>query len=87
MGPASLSISQAVISFTAFLPNFVEVGRADKGQIEGEVRLGEAAATIVALSIGALLSWLSNSPVPFAISSLMALVLVAMYETALRKDV
>lgn len=87
IGSASLSISQAVISFSAFLPNFVEVGKADKEDVENEVRLGEFAATAVALSIGALLSWLSQSGVPFLIAALMCLVLISTYETALRRDV
>lgn len=87
IGSASLSITQAVISFSAFLPNFVEVGRSNKDEISGEVRLGELAATAIALSIGALLSWLSGSTVPFGIAGFMSFVLVAMYEVALRKDV
>lgn len=87
IGSASLSITQAVISFSAFLPNFVEVGKADKEQIAGEVRLGELAATTIALSIGALLSWLSGSSIPFGIAAFMSFVLVAMYEVALRKEI
>jgi len=87
IGSASLSITQAVISFSAFLPNFVEVGKADKEQIVGEVRLGELAATSIALSIGALLSWLSRSSIPFGIAAFMSFVLVAMYEVALRKEI
>lgn len=87
LGSSSLAISQSVIAFTAFLPNFVEVGRADKDQIAGEVRLGETAAVVIALAIGALLSFLSGSRVPLYISAIMSAILVGMYETALRKDV
>lgn len=87
MGSSSLAISQSVIAFTAFLPNFVEVGRSNKDQIAGEVRLGETAAVVIALSIGALLSWLSGSKIPLYISAIMSAILVGMYETALRKDV
>jgi hypothetical protein len=65
----------------------VEVGKSDKAEIENEVRLGEAAAVTVALSIGALLSWLNASYIPFFVSAVMAFILVAMYETAMRKDV
>lgn len=87
IGSASLSLTQAVVSFTAFLPNFIEVGKADKDAIENEVRLGESAASVVALSIGALLSWLSGSPIPLLVAALMSFIIIAMYETALRKDV
>ena len=87
LGSSSLAISQSVIAFTAFLPNFVEVGRSDKDQIAGEVRLGETAAVVIALSIGALLSWLNGDRTPFLISAIMAFILIAMYEAALRKEV
>lgn len=86
-GGSALAISQAVGAFTAFLPNFVEVGKADKEAVQNEVRLGEFAAVVIALSIGALLSWLNESSVPFGLSAFMALVLVSVYEVALRKDV
>lgn len=87
LGSSSLAISQSVIAFTAFLPNFVEVGRADKDQIAGEVRLGETAAVVIGLAIGGLLSYLSESYVPLFIAAIMSAILVAMYETALNKDV
>lgn len=87
LGSSSLAISQSVIAFTAFLPNFVEVGRSDKDQIIGEVRLGETAAVVIALGIGAMLSWLNGDKTPFLISAIMAFILIAMYEVALRKEV
>ncbi len=87
LGTSSLAISQSVIAFTAFLPNFVEVGRSDKESITGEVRLGETAAVVIALGIGALLSWLNGDKTPFLISAIMSFILIAMYEAALRKEV
>lgn len=87
IGPATLAISQSVVAFTAFLPNFTEIGRSDKSAIEGEVRLGEIAAVFVAGGIGVLLSWLTGSNVPLVVSLLVSLLLVTMYETALRKEV
>ena len=86
LGSSSLAISQSVIAFTAFLPNFVEVGRSDKDQIANEVRLGETAAVFIAMSIGALLAWLSASKIPLYVSAIMSFVLVAMYEVAMRKE-
>jgi len=87
LGTATLAISQSVVAFTAFLPNFVEVGKSDPEDIQGQVRLGETAAVVIALGIGSLLSWLSGSSVPFMISSIMCFILVAMYEAAMRKEV
>lgn len=87
LGSSSLAISQAVIAFGTFLPNFVEVGRANKDSISGEVRLGEGAAVATALSVGLLLGWLNGSAVPFYIAAAMSLVLIGLYETALRKEV
>lgn len=86
-GVATLAVTQAVGAFTAFLPNFTEVGRSNKEEIAGEVRLGETAAVVIALSIGSLLSWLTSSPIPFFVAAIMTFILVAMYETALRKEV
>lgn len=87
LGSSSLAISQSVIAFTAFLPNFVEVGKSNPDDIRNSVRLGETAAVVIALSIGALLSWLNGDRTPFLISGIMAFILIAMYETALRKEV
>jgi hypothetical protein len=86
-GIATLAITQTVGAFTAFLPNFTEIGRSDKDSVEGEVRLGETAAVVIALSVGGMLGWLTGSAVPFYISVLMTFILIAMYEAALRKDV
>lgn len=87
LGTATLAVTQSVVAFTAFLPNFVEVGKADKGEVLNEVRLGETAAVVIAFAIGALLSWLVHSPVPFFISAVMCFVLVALYEVALQQEV
>lgn len=84
---SALAITQTVMSFNAFLPNFLDVSKADKESAANEVRLGEFAAVVVALAVGAMLSWLYGSSVPFGISAFMAFVLVSVYEVALRKDV
>lgn len=86
-GVGALAITQTVTAFTAFLPNFTEIGKAEKERVEGEVRLGETAAVVIALSVGGLLSWLTGNSIPFFISVLMTFILVAMYETALRREV
>jgi hypothetical protein len=87
VGSSSLAISQSVIAFTAFLPNFLEVGKSDPESVRGQVRLGETAAIVVSLSIGSLLSWVSGSYIPVVIAGLMSLVLAGMYEHAMRQEV
>lgn len=87
LGPATVAIGQSVAAFTAFLPNFVEVGKADKETVRGEVRLGEMAAVAVASGIGLLLTWLTGSNVPLMISLIISALLVSLYEVAMRKEV
>jgi len=87
LGTASLAISQSVFAFTAFLPNFVEVGKSSPDDIRKQVRLGETAAVIIALGIGGILTWLAGSPVPLGIAALMSAILIYLYETAMRREV
>ena len=87
LGTSTLAVTQTVISFTSMLPNFVDIGKADKEDITNEVRLGETAAVVIALSVGGMLGWLVQSPIPFMISAIMCFILVALYEVALNKEV
>jgi NhaP-type Na+/H+ or K+/H+ antiporter len=87
LGTASLAISQSVFAFTAFLPNFVEVGKSSPDDIRSQVRLGETAAVITALGIGGILAWLAGSPVPLLIAGLVSAILIYLYESAMRKEV
>jgi len=84
---AALAISQAVAAFGTFLPKISDVRvitpESDAGGA-ADVRLGEVAAAAVTLSVGAIASSLTGSPVPFTVSLLVSLTLVAIYESTLR---
>jgi hypothetical protein len=86
-GPASLAAGQTLSSFTTFLPRLSEVRKAnvenDTGMV-GDVRLGEVAACAISLGIGVIASSLSGSPVPMYAAGFMAVILICVYESALR---
>lgn len=87
-GPASLAVGQTVSAFSSFLPPLSQVRKAtaENSEMIGDVRLGEIAAVTVSLGTGAIASSLTGSPVPILAGAVMALVLVCLYETALRAD-
>lgn len=85
-GPAALAAGQTLSSFTMFLPRLTEVRKAsadDPGMV-GDVRLGEIAACAIAMGIGVIASSLSRSPVPMYAAAFMAVILICVYESALR---
>lgn len=86
MGPASLSIGTATSAFMGFLPKFSDVRRADPND-EGmakDIRLGEIAATAVAMGTGLIVSSITGSPLPTVVAALMCILLVWCYESAKR---
>lgn len=89
LGPASLALSSSIGSFQFFLPRLSDVRKADPTidvDIVGDVRLGEVAAIAMCTAIGAIGSSLSGSVVPMVVASLVSIILVAVYESALRGD-
>lgn len=88
LGPASLALSSSISSFQFFLPRLSDVRKADMndGDMVGDVRLGEVAAIAVCTAVGAIGSSLSGSVVPMVVAGIVSVVLVCVYETALRKD-
>lgn len=88
-GPATLAAGQSLSAFTTFLPSLSEVRKADKENdtgIVGDVRLGEVAATAIAFGIGAIASSLSGSAVPMYAAAFMAVIIIIVYELALKGD-
>lgn len=86
-GTASLVVSQSFSAFSQFLPPLSEVRKADAAHnpdIVGDVRMGEIAAITFSIGTGAILSSLTGSPVPSVVALVMVLVLVCLYETALK---
>lgn len=80
-----LAITQSVVVFTALLPEFREVRRANKNDPDmiKDLRVGEVAAVSLVVGIGFIASTVAGSPAPVIASVISALVLVAMYETVL----
>lgn len=88
-GPASLAAGQTLSSFMAFLPRLSEVRKANAdtdSDLVGDVRLGEVAASAIAIGVGVIASSLSKSPVPMYAAAFVALILIVVYEIALRGD-
>lgn len=87
VGPATLSVTQAIGAFNVFLPRFTDVRRnnpADNPEFAGDVRTGEVAACVVSLGVGATISSLTKSPVPVLAAAFISLVLVILYESVLQ---
>lgn len=85
MGVASLAIGQATFAYTAFLPSLREVRRAEPGDplMRGDVLLGQVAAGSVTLSVGGLLSWMTQSRIPLWTSIAIGAIMAALYQYAL----
>ncbi len=86
LGPASLAVGQSVSSFSIFLPKFTDVRQAnpkDETMIK-DLRLGEFGAATVAIGVGLILSSISGQPAPAIVSVIMVLILVMLYEKAMK---
>lgn len=89
IGPSTLAISQAVGSFNAFLPKLADIRKANPEHdpsFAADVRTGELAAVALTVGVGAIVSSLTNSPVPVTVGVITALGLVILYETTLKAD-
>lgn len=86
IGPATLAITQGIGAFNTFLPKLSDIRKADPAHdpdFAADVRVGEMAAVALTVSVGAIVSSLTGSPVPAVIAVLISLGLVVMYETTL----
>lgn len=85
-GATMLGVTSGISSFTTFLPSLSEVRKAsaDDPQMVGDVRMGEVASITLTMGIGAISSALTRSALPTYVAFLVCLVLVILYETALR---
>lgn len=87
VGPASIALGQSIGAFQFFLPKLSDVRKANADNdvdMVGDVRLGEVAAIAVCTAVGAITSSLTGSVVPMVVAGITSLVLVCVYETALR---
>ena len=82
-----LSVTTGVQAFYTLLPKLSEIRKADpvaNPDIAADVRMGEVGAVALTLGVGAIASSLTQSPLPAVTGAVMALVLVGVYEAALR---
>lgn len=86
IGPATLSMTQSLALFQGFLPSFQDISKAtpDDANFARDVRMGEFAAVLMTLGIGAMTSALTGSSVPTVVAFVTSAGLVALYENALR---
>ncbi len=88
LGSVMLGVTNGINAFTVFLPKLSDVrkaGNADPDVI-GDVRMGEVAAVTLTMGIGAISSMMTQSSLPTYIALLVCVVLVFLYEAALRGD-
>lgn len=86
VGVVTLSLTQAVSVFNAFLPPLTDVRRSSMGDRSAllDVRVGEIAAAAMVLGIGAVLSTLVGNHRPLLVSMAGALGMIGVYEFTLR---
>lgn len=85
VGAASIAIGQSVTSYQFFLPRLAEVREADSGDqvMRSNVYTGQVAAAAVSISVGVMLSMLTDSKIPLFTSVFIALIIAGMYHYAL----
>jgi hypothetical protein len=87
IGPTTLAISQAISSFNTFLPSLSEIRKNDPmndPEFTADVRMGEVAAVVITIGVGAIVSSLTGSSAPAIVALIASLGLVLLYETTLR---
>lgn len=84
----TVALTTAVGAFYQMLPPISEVRKqaTTNSSFAADVRVGEIAATSIALGIGAISSSLSGSPTPIIVSAVFALGFIFLYESTLRGD-
>jgi hypothetical protein len=85
---ATLALTQSVSAFTFFLPKISDVRKTDIADANAvaDIRTGEVAGLVVCLGTGAVCASLSRSSTPVVVSAIMALIIIALYESILRRS-
>lgn len=86
LGAATIGLTQGLSSAGTFLPKLSEVRKGSSPEMIGDVRMGEIATAVVTIGIGAIVSSLTGSHVPTVVSAIIVLVIIGIYECALRGD-
>lgn len=88
-GPATLAAGQTLSTFTTFLPRLSDVRKANRASdldMVADVRMGEVAAAAISMGIGVVASSLSGSAIPMYAMAFVAIIVICVYEAALRGD-
>lgn len=87
-GPAMLGVSAGIQAFQSMLPRITDIRKetTDNSSFAADVRLGEVAASTLTIGVGIIASSLTQSVIPVYTSMLMAIILIAIYESTLRAD-
>jgi hypothetical protein len=88
-GPAMIGVTSGIQAFQNLLPKLSDVRKADpvnNPDIAADVRMGEIGGVALTLGIGVISSSLTKSPLPTMTALMMCIVLVAVYESALRAN-
>lgn len=88
-GPAMLSVTSGMQAFQGLLPKLSDIRKADpqnNPEIAADVRMGEVAGATLTMGIGLIASSLTQSSLPAVTALVMCIILIAVYESALRAD-
>jgi len=88
-GPAMLGVTTGLGAFMAMLPKLSDIRRANMETdpaIAADVRMGEVAGVTLTMGIGLISSSLARSPIPTYTALIMSVILVGVYESALRSN-
>lgn len=89
IGPTTMGLTQSISLFQGFLPKFNDIRKENpmsNPDFVQDVRMGELAAALLTIGIGAVMSSLTGTPYPALISVISALGLIMLYESALRAN-
>ena len=89
IGPATMSITQSLSLFQGFLPRFTDIRKENplgNPEFVKDVRMGELAASLLTIGIGAMMSALTGSSVPAVLALITVIGLVTLYESALKSN-
>lgn len=85
LSASTISMGQTVVAYQFFLPRLPEVREApaDDPTMRANVLLGQVAAGAVSISVGAMLAWMTGSPVPVYTALFIAFVIAGIYHYAM----
>jgi len=81
---AAVAAAEGAHAYSAWLPSIFTIRHFRDGQTERDIRHGELAGSIFCLGLGVAMSLLASDPLPFYFSLATVIVMVSVYEWALK---